>query len=98
MNLVFHISEDGSETMVLNYTKVIPNKECILLTQFIENCKFRIRFDSYTADLTNTAEDESNPIRNIPFLINCVNNMHSLFRITFVLFLLKSSAGKGLWS
>ena len=92
------MSEDGSETMVLNDTKVIPNKECILLTQLIKNCKFRVRFDSYTAELTNTAEGESNLIRNIPFLMNCVDNMHSLFRITFVSFLLKSSAGKGLWS
>ena len=38
--------------------------------------------------LTKTAEDESNLIRNIQvFLVNCVINMHSLFGITFVLFL-----------
>ena len=45
--------------------------------------------------LTNTAKDESNLIRNIQFLINCLINMQSLFGITFVLFLLKLSAGKG---
>ena len=40
-----------------------------------------------TAYLTNTAEDQSNLIRNIQLLINCVKNMHSLFGITFVLFI-----------
>ena len=72
-----------------NNTKVILNKECILLTHFIKNCIFRIRFDSSSAVLVkyfmNTAEDKSNLIRNIQFLINCVNNMHSSFGITFVL-------------
>ena len=71
-----------------NNTKVIPNKEYILLTQFIKSCIFRIRFDSSSAVLvrydTNTAEDESYLIRNLQFLINRVNNMHSSFGITFV--------------
>ena len=36
--------------------------------------------------LTYTAEDESNLNQNIQFLINCVDNMLSLFGITFALF------------
>ena len=46
----------------------------------------------------NTAEGESNLIRNIQFLINCAIYMHSLFGIIFVLFLLKLSAGKGCYN
>ena len=42
------------------------------------------------------AEDESDLIRNIQFKSNvCIINTHSLFGITFILHLLKLSAGKG---
>ena len=46
--------------------------------------------------LANSAEDESDLIQNIQFNSNlCIINMHSLFGITFILNLLKLSAGKG---
>ena len=55
-------------------------------------------FNDMSNTLQNTAEDESDLIRNIQFFLQnvckCVNILHSLFGITFVLFLLKLSAGK----
>ena len=49
-----------------------------------------------TPYLANSAEDESDLIRNIQFNSNlCIVYMHSLFGITFILYLLKLSAGKG---
>ena len=36
--------------------------------------------------------------KKIQFIKRCVDNMHSLFGITFVLLLLKLSAAKGLWT
>ena len=89
---------------------VIPNKECILIIHKFElNCIFRIKSDSSSAEfarygviwqdpwhLANSAEDESDLIRNIQFNSNLrIINMHSLFGITFILYLLKLSAGKG---
>ena len=55
---------------------VTPNKECILIIHKFElNCIFRIKSDLSSAefaryDLANSAEDESDLIRNIQFNSN----------------------------
>ena len=66
--------------------KVIPNKECVLIIHKFElNCIFRIKL--HISYLANSAEDESDLIRNIQFNSNlCIINMHSLFGITIILY------------
>ena len=71
-------------------------------TQKLElDCIFRIKPDSSSAEFArygviNSAEDESDLIGTLQFDSNlCIINMHSLFGITFILYLLKLSAGKG---
>ena len=65
---------------------VIPNKECIIIIHKFElNCMFRIKSDSSSAEFARYGVIFTNVI---PFNSNlCIINMHSLFGITFMLYL-----------
>ena len=84
------------------HIKVIPNKECIILTHNL--LKLYIYFESKSDSSSevfckiSAAEAEWIWFRFEIYSFSrlCVNIMHSLFGITFVLLLLKLSAGKGL--